>query len=250
MKTNSIKLVILILLLTSQSYASHYSECLELRNFKPTLVPSINYSIDPQRPRTHNDIIIDVMNFIKKIVDLKFKMVDYLENNKEIYGEYESLNAQKKEIDSTLNNLKNEKATTISSYDQQIKLISTNLSSRDYRKVYQSLMANRKNDLGIIEDKIVLLEKNKGKVDFDYFKALEKWAPYKEHLERLESLEKSLLDSLQSLAKIESYKIPVIRNVATDISSFSLPTANNPLSSPKRCIDLLRKLEELSRLQY
>lgn len=262
-----IKAIIILTTFQSPAFAENYNnECLDLRDFKPhrviTLPPRIgDPRIDPflfhrdfnksnELDQTQNEIVATVMTYIKKIIDIKFQMTTYLQENKEIYGRYESLRVQKAELDLRMDAHLEERKELLAHYDREVKLIDTDLSESERKRIYKNLIKQRKAALKSVDSKISELSHTKRKVDPKYFDALAQWSPYKEYLTQLENLEKSLLASLKILASVVGQKVPEVEEIAVDLSLFKVPTINQPRILSRICTKIHSRLIELDdRLQ-
>ena len=224
------------LLMTSVN-ASFPNECLELRDFSDSTTTVVT---EDDIVNDHNQIIMHILSYYKKIVDIKFETASFLKDNKEIYGKYESLRSKKEYLEIEVEKLHVERKDILVYYKDEVEQINPKLSSRHYSRVHRRIMKQRKKDLEVIDKKIRSFDRQREKMLPYYISALKNWSPYQNYLEELENLELSLERTVTRLSNITSNKLPLTEVITGELIKFEVRSED----SDQRCLSLLNRLRE------
>jgi len=243
MKNIAFKLIIISCLLQNTAKANSFNDCHALKEFsqeRNEVVTEDDIIYD------HNHIILNIMTYFKKIIDIKFKTTTYLEENKEIYGRYESLREKKEYLITEGTTLYAERISILDYYKLEIEQINPNLSQKRYTKLHKRILKQRRRDLKKIERKITRNDGQKEKMLSHFLDALAAWSPYQNYLEQLEKLELSLEKTVTSLSKIVAHKMPIAPIFIDELVEFKVPSTspykNEEKGETKSCSFLLEQL--------
>lgn len=131
----------------------------------------------------------------KKIVDAKFKVLNFIEDHKEEYGIYSSAKAQLDLATSEANSIKEEIKDLNSNLVNKIALATTEIEKENIRELHRSA-------LRVLVRRQSSVDRKKSLAAKSFHQALIAWAPYKDQLEWLTNIERNLEQSFQRIQEL------------------------------------------------
>ncbi len=164
---------------------------------------SSSTTIEPNQAKKQA-IIIKIMDHLSSIIDFKGQVTTFLEENREIYGQYASLKEQKVLLESRILRLERERKEVKSEAQRNTALISSDHGNREIQRIIDAIKEQLNEDLARIDQTLNRSKEKRIQVEDDYFEVYSQWAPFQEYLLQLENLEANLMKSLKTLKEIES----------------------------------------------
>lgn len=211
MKSN--KLLIIILFFITINVAQAHT-CQELKMLTESSNPNpVNHGIE----MTRHEILVHTLEYLKKIIDLKYKMVDTLQKNKKVYGKYVALKEEKEEIDRAITSVEEKIAVLETNFRESLIRLDPKLPEEFLEKVKKTLVKEYKKERNKLEDQREDYFDQKKCVDYDYFEITKKWAPFQNYLQQLEALERSMLLSLETVTKVADLREIPVRDLVDQV---------------------------------
>lgn len=159
----------------------------------------IDYGNDLQKKK----IVETILGQLKQIMELKFKLADYLEENRAIYGEFAALKVRKEELAITVKRYEEQRAEVIDKYNVAVKSLNPEHRRTILKRILEQLKIDKVQDLGRIDGELAHRYAERADVEARYVEVSTQWSPYQEYLGQIQALEQSLLETLESLKKVE-----------------------------------------------
>ena len=246
----------LLVLLVMNSGLAQDNVCQVLRS-KPTQIV-VAHSGTPN-PGLHREIIKKSMEYIQKILDLKFEAAEFIKKNKKVYGIFAAALEARKQLQDEIENNKSDRKSVMKDYHSAIKEINPSLPSKIIERIFKELTKQKDSDIKRINKLSRTLLRDQDEVDRSYFKALKVWGPFQKHLDWLSEIEKSLLDSLKKLKEIESYRTNSFTQLVAGLRATGFNSSREVLlydlddreERQRKCRQLLERLKDWSEeLRY
>ncbi len=195
------------------------------------------------------EIVETLLGQLKEIMELKFKLSDYLEENREVYGQYSALGVRKEELAMSISRYETQRAEVITKYNLAVKSLNPEHRRTILKRILEQLKVDKEQDLGRIDRELHMLYNERSEVDSRFVEVSTIWSPYQEYLGQIQDLERSLLETLEVLRKVEVIEEETKSSV--DYLATYLRTSKSPLEDgytiERDCEALFDQVKKLVR---
>jgi hypothetical protein len=198
------KFIVLIILMSNLSFAA--DSCENLKIFSKNLGKEIKEPTEGgELLEKRFEIIKTSMEYLKKIIDMKFETASFLRDNKELYGRYVSLVESKKDLKLQLNRLLDARNSSASDYVHRLNELDPQMPRYVMLNAHRDLTRYKNQETSNLDHGIRNVLCRLNKMEDEYYRMLARWAPYRDRLTQLQKLEGSLAESLEKLYEIEDH---------------------------------------------